>query len=159
MRPDNVTELNKAPRPTRRSFSRSVYDAILAAGGEATLQEVVDLVLATDDATKWETNSPARVTEVLNSALAHGYLVHDDRKRTWLIAPRSYYEERQEYIRSNNARSLDQRSGAKQSHHADPEAYTVRIPKPQPHAVWALLFGIVIGGVSTALAVWAGWLV
>ena len=86
---------DKAPRPGRRSFVRSVYDAVYASHGEATLQEIIELIPTTDDAGKWDAATPKRVMEVIQSGITQGYLCDAGGGR-WSIAPKSYWKQCQE---------------------------------------------------------------
>ena len=86
----------KAPRPSRASFARSLYDAIESNRGPSTLQEIIQLIPATDDAYKWDTAQPKRVLQLLVSSKTHGYFVEQGDR--WQIAPRAFYESQQQHL-------------------------------------------------------------
>jgi len=86
-----------APRPARKSYSRSVYDALVSLNGDATVQQIATMLPATDDADKWQTNKPERVMQVLKGAEQHGYVQQvGDR---WRVARFEFYNARQEHHR------------------------------------------------------------
>jgi len=87
-----------APRPERRSFSRSLYDAIESNAGPSTIEQVISLLPATDDADKWNTSTPDRVTQLLKSAESHGYVQYDEASQRWKLATKQWYEQRQAHI-------------------------------------------------------------
>lgn len=106
MIPKNVHNLEQlAPRPTRRSKARALYDAVQSSGGAATLPEIMELLPATDDASKWSTMTPQRIGADLYPVMKQGYLVHDDFTGTWKIAPRDYYDAVREEKNAQHARS------------------------------------------------------
>lgn len=114
----NVKQLgNLAPRPSRRSKARALYDAIAGNGGAATLGEIVQLLPATDDCDKWSTLNATQVAVDLRSPIYHGYLVHDSIRGIWKIAPSDYYEKRQAVMKDQ----LEHRSPPSSPGHKTPE--------------------------------------
>ncbi len=92
--PKNVHDLDTlAPRPSRRSKMRAIYDAVDACGGSATAKEVRQVLPLTDDITMFNINGDAptmrSVQQGLSSAVWSGYLVYLN--GVWKIAPVSYY--------------------------------------------------------------------
>lgn len=151
----SLIQQEKAPRPTRRSFSRSVYDAIHSNAGASTLDEIIQLIPATDDANKWQTATPDRVTQILKSSEQHGYVQHNPDTDRWSIATLTWYEKMQEHVKDLRAASDALMLGDSDR---PAQAPIASAPSPSPSfiftprvVVWALVIGWAIG-VMTALA-------
>ena len=131
----------KAPRPTRASFARSLYDAVEAARGPATLQEIIQLIPATDDAHKWDTAKPDRVLKLLIINKTAGYCVETPEGR-WQLAPLAFYEKQQEHARDvREGRAQKRKPGKRHTVHEVTEY--VHIGKWEGIAIGAI--GAVVG--------------
>ena len=93
----SITNDTKAPRPTKASYVRSLYDAIRAIGGPADLQTIIDIIPATDDAARWSKAKPRKVLELLVCNRSFGYFAETTDGK-WVIAPRTYYDARQQHM-------------------------------------------------------------
>jgi len=84
-----------APRPTRRSLIRALYDAVEALGtdGGGTISAILGMLPVTDDAEKAYDNK--RIFHNLQQGVHSGYFTHNSVGDYFRIAPLSYYELRQ----------------------------------------------------------------
>lgn len=91
----NVKPINPgarlAPRPTRSSYARSLYDAVESCAGPCTLQEILELIPGTDDAFRWNEAKPTRVLTLLDSGVYQGYLAQTPDHKRWQVASNDYY--------------------------------------------------------------------
>lgn len=93
----NLPSSEKAPRPTRASYARSLYDAIRAVGGPADLGTIIELIPVTDDAQRWSTAKPKKVLQLLLNNKNYGYFAETPDGK-WIIAPRDYFDARQQHL-------------------------------------------------------------
>jgi len=83
-----------APRP-HHGLIRALYDTVEACGG-ANLKQIKEYLPAAID-NIGQVLRKGKLNRALYHAVYNGYLVHDPEKGYWKIAPRSYYEARQEF--------------------------------------------------------------
>lgn len=97
----NVTDLKPelAPRPTRKSLARSLYDALVSLNGPAPVDQIREMLPATDDAEKWSTATPARIEGILKTTVYQGYVMPDAVPGRWRIGTRQFYDLAQAHIR------------------------------------------------------------
>ena len=85
-----------APRPTR-GLTQLLYDAIEDLGTCKESEIAYILPSLTENTDLYVDKS--RIHQGLISAKSWGYLVHEPSTDTWRIAPRSYYNARQQYLK------------------------------------------------------------
>jgi hypothetical protein len=136
-----TSKVEKAPRPSKASYARSLYDAIRAIGGPADLQTIIEIIPATDDAARWSKAKPLKVLELLVSNRGFGYFVETPDGK-WIIAPREYYDKRQQH-------HIDVRSGAvprdRPQHRKSVEEIIKVVHAEKIEIACALVSGILIG--------------
>jgi hypothetical protein len=103
MKPVLVTT-KTAPRPTRKSIARALYDTVDAIGGPATLRQIVDLLPSTDDYDR-VINGKGQILHHLQQCGWQGYLVHNSENDRWQLAPISFYNDRRALIKQADVRS------------------------------------------------------
>ena len=90
--------IERAPRPTRASIQRAIYDAVESLGGDGgTDKEIRKLLPATDDAERLILRRK-KLDRALYMSQYAGYIVHNPRNNTYKIAPLEYYTARQKVV-------------------------------------------------------------
>ena len=140
------TQKTVAPQPVR-GLAKLVYQVVKELGGASEQQIKKYLPAVTDDADQYINKK--KFDACLYSCVYSGYLITDGSK--YRIAPRSYYEARQEVVASNKARHL---SGETKR---DPkETIRERFVYERPLWHWWILASV---GVITACVGYIGGLV
>ncbi len=138
------TKRGYAPRPTRASMLRALYDAVEAAGSVAKIREIKELLPLTDDAHRLLKKSA--IDHGLYNAVYSGYLVHNPKDDTYRIAPLSYYEARQQVVLETRKKNAETLKTPRQSRRAKHEVVFVTNWKLTAVLSWAAFFiGLVTG--------------
>ena len=153
----NVTELKPdlAPRPTRKSLARSLYDALVSLNGPAPVDQIREMLPATDDAEKWSTATPARIEGILKTTVYQGYVMPDAIDGRWRVATRQFYEQAQAHIREQTVEREHRRLDAMVALAEDPTLEIVgKNGKPwsQPKIIWFAIGVSAVGWVIVGLS-------
>lgn len=153
---ENVTELKPelAPRPTRKSLARSLYDALMVLNGPAPVDQIKEMLPATDDADKWSTATPTRIENILKTTVYQGYVMPDAITGRWRVATRQFYDQAQAHIRDGQLdrehRRLDEMIDTADDHQLEIVGMNGK-PWSQPRIIWFAIGVSAVGWVIVGL--------
>lgn len=129
---------------------KGCYDALDALAGPARIDQIINLLPASDLEPEQYIDAD-RLRKVMMSGKSWGYFNYDPTTQKWTIAPRSYYQQRQEFLHDPDRERKRRPRGKKKEH----EVKVVKVTDWKftiVFAIFSFLVGLAVGAGNTAQA-------